>query len=46
LVGARDDDEYINKDQKEEMAREGGNNHVENREGILYNDTIDQLKGM
>ncbi len=38
-----------NKDQKEEMAREDidrGKNHVENRAGILYNDTVDQLKGM
>lgn len=39
-------------DQKEEITREiklyinGENNNVENKTGILYNDTVDQLKGM
>ena len=36
---------------KEEMGRKivyinGGNKDVENKTGILYNDTVDQLKGM
>lgn len=39
-------------DQKEKMAREmyidifKGNNGVEKKTGILYNDTVQQLKGM
>lgn len=36
--------------QKDEKARKvvylnGGNNNVENKTGILYNDTVEQLKG-
>lgn len=27
------------------LSINGGNNDVENKTGILYNDTVDQLKG-
>lgn len=41
---------YVIWDQKEEMARKivyfnGRNKDVENKTGIIYNDTVDQLKG-
>lgn len=41
---------YVKWDQKNEMGRKivflnGGNRDVENKTGILYNDTVEQLKG-
>lgn len=41
---------YVKWDQKDEMGRKivflnGGNRDVENKTGILYNDTVEQLKG-
>jgi len=34
------------KKRQEKFDIDGGNNDVENRAWILYNDTVDQLKGM
>ena len=42
---------YVKWDQKDEMGRNlimyicGENNNVENKTGILYNDTVEKLKG-
>jgi hypothetical protein len=34
------------KSKRKKFYIDGGNNDVENKTGILYNDTVQQLKGM